>query len=168
MPWHEAYLTTRGARFQWCTAFTEIAENVFVTGEVPRRCLFESGDPRMKILRDGQWVPDPFLDDYSLILATPEGLVIVLGCAHAGLTNILEYAVSSTGRDRIRAVVGGTHLGFSSEDQLHKTIRAIQKYDIELLAVSHCTGQRPVTHLASRFGARFAFGHVGFTLPLPA
>ena len=165
MPWHEAYLTTRGARFRWCTTFTEIAENVFVTGEVPRRCPFEAGDPKMKVLKNGEWVPDPFLDDYSLVLKTPDGLVIVLGCAHAGLINILEYATATTGQDRIRAIVGGTHLGFSSEDQLRDTIRAIRKYDIELLAVSHCTGQRPVAHLASEFGARFAFGHVGFTLP---
>lgn len=164
MPWPEAYITTRGARFQWCTTFTEIAENVFVTGEVPRCTPFELGDPKMKVLKNGQWVIDPFLDDCSLVLKTRAGLVIVLGCAHSGLINILEYVTSRLGQSRIRAIVGGTHLGFLSNAQLHETILSVRKYDVELLAVSHCTGQRPVTHLASEFGERFAFGNVGFTL----
>jgi 7,8-dihydropterin-6-yl-methyl-4-(beta-D-ribofuranosyl)aminobenzene 5'-phosphate synthase len=91
--------------------------------------------------------------------------VILLGCAHAGLTNILDHAISKTGESRVHAIVGGTHLGFSSDDQLHETIRSLGRHEIELLAVSHCTGQRPVTRLAAEFGSKFAFAHVGFTIP---
>ncbi len=166
IPWREAYITSRGARFQWITTFTEIAPNVYVTGEVPRQSPFETGDPKFVIRRNGEWAPDPLLDDCSLVLKTSQGLVIVLGCAHSGLINILDHAVAKTGEDRIHAILGGTHLGFSAPAQLENTLAALKKYRIELLAPSHCTGQHPVARLAAEFGEKFAFGHVGFMLGL--
>lgn len=165
IPWREAYLTSRGARFQWRTEFCEIAEDIFLTGEVPRISPFEKGDPKMTIMRDGQEVQDPFLDDYSLAVKTPQGLVVLLGCAHAGLINILDHLIAKTGEDRIHAIVGGTHLGFLSDAHLDETIRSLKAYRVETLAASHCTGQRPVARLAAEFGTGFAFGHVGFVLP---
>jgi 7,8-dihydropterin-6-yl-methyl-4-(beta-D-ribofuranosyl)aminobenzene 5'-phosphate synthase len=168
IPWREAYLTTRGARFRWQKAFAEIAPNVYVTGEVPRRSPFETGDPKFVIKHDGNWAPDPFLDDYSLVLKTQVGLVVLLGCAHAGLINILDHAIAQTGEDRIYAILGGTHLGFSPEAQCEQTIKALGKYKVEVLAVSHCTGQRPIAQLAAAFGKGFAFGHVGFILGMMA
>lgn len=164
MPWPEAHLTTRGAQFEWCRDFMEIAPGVFVTGEVPRKTPFELGSPKLVVSRDGGWAPDPFLDDFSMILKTSKGLVIVLGCAHAGIVNVLNHAVDRTGENRIYAVLGGTHLGLSPEPQLNPSIQALGEFDIQVLAVSHCTGQGPAARLASAFGDRFAFGRVGFTL----
>lgn len=168
MPWREAYLTTRGARFQWHKSFTEIAHGIFVTGEVPRATDFEAGDPKFVIRKEGAWFPDPFLDDYSLVLKTSQGLVLLLGCAHAGLINILNHVIDETGDERIHAVLGGTHLGFSPDSQLEQTLAVLKSYRLKLVATSHCTGQRPIARLAAEFGERFAFGHVGFTLSLPA
>ncbi len=167
IPWREAYLTTRGARFRWQKDFSEIGPNVFVTGEIPRTTSFETGDPKFVIRRNGDWVPDPFLDDYSLVLKTPSGLVILLGCAHAGLINILNHAIAKTGEERIHAILGGTHLGFSPQPQLDSTIEALKRYQLRIIATSHCTGQAPIARLAAEFGKGFAFGHVGFVLAPP-
>jgi 7,8-dihydropterin-6-yl-methyl-4-(beta-D-ribofuranosyl)aminobenzene 5'-phosphate synthase len=164
VPWREAYLTTRGARFKWQSDFTEIAPNIYVSGEVPRRTVFEAGDPKFVVRRDGQWASDPFLDDYSLVIKTPKGLVVLLGCAHAGLINILDHAIAKTGEERIRGILGGTHLGFCPPSQLEETMKALGGYHVEHLATSHCTGQGPIARLAAEFGKRFAFGHVGFVL----
>ena len=49
MPWPQAYLTTRGAQFEWRRDFTEVAPGVFVTGEVPRKTLFELGSPKFVV-----------------------------------------------------------------------------------------------------------------------
>ncbi|MHC1724490.1 MAG: MBL fold metallo-hydrolase [Syntrophobacteraceae bacterium] len=166
VPWPRAYLTTRGAQFEWCRNFTEVAPNVFVTGEVPRKTLFELGSPKFVVAQDGDWTPDPFLDDYSMVLKTSRGLVVVLGCAHAGIINILNHAIDQTGERRIYAVLGGTHLGLSPEPQFDPTIQALKEFDIQMLAVSHCTGQAPVARLASEFGEKFAFGRVGFSLEI--
>lgn len=164
VPWTQTYLTTRGAKFEWVRDFVEIAPNVFLTGEVPRKTLFELGSPKFAVLGDAGWMQDPLLDDFSMVLKTAQGLVIVLGCAHSGVVNIINHAVDRTGENRIHAVIGGTHLGLSPEPQLDPTIRALKEFDIRILAVSHCTGQAPVARLASEFGERFAFGRVGFTL----
>jgi 7,8-dihydropterin-6-yl-methyl-4-(beta-D-ribofuranosyl)aminobenzene 5'-phosphate synthase len=164
MPWPQAYLTTRGAEFEWHREFSEIAPNVFVTGEVPRKTLFELGDPKMVVSGDGGWVQDPFLDDFSMIVKTSRGLVIVLGCAHAGIVNILNHAVDRTGERRIHAVLGGTHLGLTPSPQLDPTIQALKEFDIRIVANSHCTSQVPMARLASEFGDKFAFGRVGFAL----
>ncbi|SMC26617.1 7,8-dihydropterin-6-yl-methyl-4-(beta-D-ribofuranosyl)aminobenzene 5'-phosphate synthase [Desulfacinum hydrothermale DSM 13146] len=164
MPWKEAYLTTRGARFQWVEDFREIVPNVFVSGQVPRRTDFETGDPKF-VIRDGDgWTADPFRDDYSLVLKTPKGLVVILGCAHAGLINILEHVTRQCGEDRIYAVLGGTHLGFSPSEQLDKTLEELKRYQVQILAVSHCTGQAPIARLSAEFGPHFAFAPVGYTL----
>ncbi len=164
MPWPEAYLTTRGAHFESCLDFKEVAPGVFVTGEVPRKTLFELGSPKFVVARHGSWVPDPFVDDFSMVLKTSKGLVVVLGCAHAGVVNILNHAIERTGENRIYAILGGTHLGLSPQPQFDPTIQALKEFNIKMLAVSHCTGQGPVARLASEFGDRFAFGRVGFAL----
>lgn len=164
IPWREAYLTTRGARFTWQKNFAEIAPNVFVSGEVPRKTAFEVGDSKFVLRRGEEWVPDPFLDDYSLILKTPSGLVILLGCAHAGLINIIDHAIAHTGEERIFGILGGTHMGFCPESQLDRTIASLKKYKLEQLAISHCTGQGPAARLAAEFGEGFAFGCVGFVM----
>ena len=84
--------------------------------------------------------PDPLKDDSSLIIDSDKGLIVVLGCAHAGMINIIEYALEKMNRDKIHAIIGGTHLGFSSEEQFDETLKVIHKYKIDLLGVSHCTG----------------------------
>ncbi|MCL5405555.1 MAG: MBL fold metallo-hydrolase [Deltaproteobacteria bacterium] len=164
MPWPELYLTTRGATFDWRRDFTEIAPNVFITGEVPRKTLFELGSPKLVVSRNGSFVQDPFLDDFSLVLKTSRGLVVVLGCAHAGIVNILNHAIEKTGEKRVYAVLGGTHLGLSPEGQLNPSIEALKELNIQKLAVSHCTGQAAMARLAYEFGDGFAFGCVGFVL----
>jgi 7,8-dihydropterin-6-yl-methyl-4-(beta-D-ribofuranosyl)aminobenzene 5'-phosphate synthase len=164
IPWREAYVTSRGARFRWQESFAELAAGVFVSGEVPRRTSFETGDPKFVVRQDGQWVPDAFRDDYSLALDTPKGLVVLLGCAHAGLINILDHITTQTGKQRIYAVLGGTHLGFSPQTQLEHTIQELKRFQVERLAVSHCTGQGPVARLAVEFGKGFEFAPVGYVL----
>lgn len=165
IPWNESYMTTRGANFQFATDFSEVLPGAYVTGEVPRVTDFEKGDPKFSVKSNGKFVPDEFRDDYSLILKTSRGLIVILGCAHAGLINILKYATAQTGEDRVFAVLGGTHLGFSTQEQLDATITALKsEFAVEKLAVSHCTGQRPIARLASEFKEKFDFAPVSFTL----
>ncbi len=164
IPWHESYLTTRGARFQWIHEWSEISQNVYVTGYVPRKTSFETGDPKFLIKENSSFVPDPFNDDYSMVIDTPEGLIVILGCAHAGIINILNHIADHLGKRKIHTVLGGTHLDFSSPTQLEETIKALKDFDINTLAVSHCTGQKPATKMAKAFGEKFQFAPVGYQI----
>ncbi len=166
IPYRRAYLESLGANFRLESGLITVAPNIFLTGEIPRRNTFEKGDANMTaILPNGETMhPDPLKDDLSLIVDSPSGLILVLGCAHAGIINIIEYVLEQTGRDRIHAIVGGTHLGFSSEEQFEETLKVIDRYQIERIGVSHCTGLPRAAMLHARLGNKFFFGCVGATL----
>lgn len=170
IPFRRGHLESLGARFRLGTEMTDLGPDVFLTGEIPRRSPFEKGDPNMTaLLPDGGTVhPDPLKDDLSLIVDTPKGLVLVLGCAHAGMINIIEYALEKTGRDRIHAIVGGTHLGFAGDTQFEETVKAVERYAIDRVGVSHCTGLDRAAMLHARLGGRFFFGSVGTVLEVAA
>jgi len=166
IPYRRIYLESLGANFRLETGMITVGPGVFLTGEIPRRNTFEKGDSSMTaILPGGGSIhPDPLKDDLSLIVDSPAGLILVLGCAHAGMINIIEYVLEQTGRNRIHAIIGGTHLGFSSDEQFAETLKVIDHYQIERIGVSHCTGLPRAAMLHARLGDRFFFGSVGAIL----
>lgn len=166
IPYRRVYLESLGANFRLGKELIEVGHGVSLTGEIPRHNTFEKGDSKMTaILPDGSTIrPDPLKDDLSLIIDSSKGLILVLGCAHAGMINIIEYALAQTGRDHIHAIIGGTHLGFSSDEQFEETLKIIERYQIERIGVSHCTGLPKAAMLHAHLGERFFFGNVGVTL----
>jgi 7,8-dihydropterin-6-yl-methyl-4-(beta-D-ribofuranosyl)aminobenzene 5'-phosphate synthase len=158
------YLESLGGKFILEKNFREVTREMYLTGEVPRTTPFERGDPHLFAETHGELVSDPFLDDQSLVLEGPRGLVLVLGCAHSGMINILKHAVEKTGEDRVAAVIGGTHLDFASPQQVEDTITALKEYRVEKVGVSHCTGLKAASRLYSEFGEGFFFGRVGEVL----
>jgi len=165
IPFTRAELESSGATFDLSADFREIAPCMFMTGAVPRLTAFEQGDQGLYCDCSGQ-EPDTAPDDQSLLLETGKGLVVLLGCCHAGLVNTLEHIASQTGRRDIYAVVGGTHLGFCSREQLEKSIAAIRKFGIRKLAVSHCTGFAAAARLARELPREFQLAMVGYTLEI--
>ncbi len=164
IPHRREYLEQLGAQFSLEPGFREVAPGVFLTGEVPRETTFEKGDPNLLIPFSGSFTQDPVLDDQSMVISTPKGLVVLMGCAHSGMINTLRYARRRTGQERVRAVLGGTHLGFLSPEQLEESIRELIAMEPELVAVSHCTGLPAAARLMQSFGERFRFAHVGTSL----
>ncbi len=166
IPYRRVYLKSLGANFRLGNEMVTVGPGVFLTGEIPRHSTFEKGDSNMTaILPNGSTIhPDPLKDDLSLIVDSSEGLIIVFGCAHAGMINIIEYALAQTQRDHIHAIIGGTHLGFSSDEQFEETLKVIDRYQIERIGVSHCTGFPKAAMLHAQLGERFFFGNVGTVL----
>jgi 7,8-dihydropterin-6-yl-methyl-4-(beta-D-ribofuranosyl)aminobenzene 5'-phosphate synthase len=166
IPFNKTALEHQGAEFIYNREFSEIAPGIYLTGEVPRTNDYELGD-QGQVIKDrdtkGQdaYIKDPLLDDQSLIIRTEQGLMIILGCSHAGLINILNYAIKVTGEERIHTVIGGTHLGPVSGDQREKSIAALQDFQIERLGVSHCTGLMTSLQLEQIFKDRHIFCTVG-------
>ncbi len=103
-------------------------------------------------------------DDQSLVLETEKGLVLILGCCHAGLVNTVEHVAAMTGRRDIFAVIGGTHLGFCSQEQIAQTVTALRTLGVKKLAASHCTGFAASARLAREFPKEFQVAMVGYTL----
>lgn len=163
MPVERDELETAGAGFELSDQFRQIAPEIYLSGQVPRVTAFETGDRGLYCDCAGQ-ESDSTPDDQSLVLDTQKGLVVVLGCCHAGLVNTLEHIAQITGRRDIYAVIGGTHLGFCGQDQTEKTIATLRKLAVKKLAVAHCTGFAASARLSREMPQEFQLAMVGYTL----
>jgi len=150
-----------GAQFVFTSSLSEVEKGIYATGEIPRRTAFEKGDSRLLVSNNGNLVPDPLLDDQSLVLRTKQGLVVILGCAHAGLINTIEFVLDQLQKEKLYALIGGTHLGFLKEDQIDKTIAYLKNCDFSMIGASHCTGLRAAARLFQEFKDKFFFANVG-------
>jgi 7,8-dihydropterin-6-yl-methyl-4-(beta-D-ribofuranosyl)aminobenzene 5'-phosphate synthase len=156
-------LEAAGASFDFSKEFRAISPGIYLTGEVPRVTDFEAGDQGLYCDCTGQEL-DTTPDDQSLVLETEKGLVLVLGCCHAGLINTVEHVAYMTGRRDIFAVIGGTHLGFCGQEQIVRTVDLLRKSGIRKLAASHCTGFAASARLARELPKEFQVAMVGYTL----
>lgn len=163
IPHSRTILEEAGADFNLSAAFREIAPGISLTGEVPRATAFETGDQGLYCDCTGQDV-DSTPDDQSLILDTDKGLVVLMGCCHAGLINTLEHVAYTMGRRDVYAVIGGTHLGFCGQEQLEMTIRALKEWGIQKVAASHCTGFAVSARLSRELPKEFQMALVGYSL----
>ncbi|MDA3902217.1 MAG: MBL fold metallo-hydrolase [Desulfuromusa sp.] len=167
IPWAQAELEELGADFIFSAAPHIVAPELLLSGEVPRNSTVETGDPNLLSLSTlGEQVTDPLHDDLSLFINTDKGLVILLGCAHAGLLNIIDHAIKVTGEKKVHMVLGGTHLKFCSEEQMTATLDRLEELDVDLIGASHCTGLRGARMLAERFGERFFSASVGVRIDI--
>ena len=158
----QGYLESLGAHLRPVAAFTEIFPGIYLTGEVPKVTDFEPPDATMKVrAADGSWQQDELRDDLSLVVDTEKGLVIVLGCAHAGLINILTHVNAMLPDRPIHMVIGGTHLGFADQRQFDATVTALESFGVQRLGASHCTGLANCARLQHLFGERFFFAAAG-------
>jgi len=166
MPHTRDSLEALGADFVFNTAFSEVADGVFLTGEVPRESAFEKEDTRLVVEKDGKPVQDLLPDDQSLVIRTAKGLVVVLGCAHAGMINTLNHISRCLAGEKTHMVLGGTHMGFLNDEQVQKTIEALAPFSLERVGVSHCTGLAPAMKVMQAFGKRFFFANAGSVVTL--
>lgn len=127
---------------------TELIPGVFVVTQFPRKHADEMINPRFKILQDGEMLPDPYNDEILVAIDSPKGLVVVLGCSHPGMKNMLDAASESIRRP-IHAVLGGTHLVEANDQNLLKSLDYLNNGDLEFIGVSHCTGKVAMEKLAT-------------------
>jgi 7,8-dihydropterin-6-yl-methyl-4-(beta-D-ribofuranosyl)aminobenzene 5'-phosphate synthase len=142
---------------------TEVVPGVWTTGEIPRLNDFEdTGGPFF--LDETRCRADPLLDDQALYFLTPEGAVVVLGCAHAGVVNTLVQVARLSGGARIHAVIGGMHLEAASPQRMRRTIARLRELGVQRIAPLHCTGPRAVVALRNALGERCEFCATGSRL----
>lgn len=139
----------------------EIGKGLWISGEVPRINDFEKGDKNLYAIHDGGQVPDPLRDDMSLFAGTDKGLLVILGCAHSGIMNIIEHGKKISGMDRVFGIVGGTHLGLLGDSQREKTLEYLEMLEPDFIAPSHCTGLEVMSRLKVLYGKKMSFASVG-------
>jgi 7,8-dihydropterin-6-yl-methyl-4-(beta-D-ribofuranosyl)aminobenzene 5'-phosphate synthase len=150
-------------QLHWISQPMLLAPDIGITGPIPRRNDFEDTGGPFFLDADGQR-PDPIDDDQALWIKTPRGLVIVVGCSHAGLVNTLYYIREITGESSVAAIIGGFHLQNASEERLKETTAAL--HDLELVVPCHCTGETALSSLCASLGNRVKRGHAGLSVKI--
>lgn len=126
-----------------------ITDDIIFLGEIPRVTEFESKETYF--LKDDGTL-DYVWDDSGIVIKTEKGLVVISGCAHAGICNTIEYAKKITGIDRVYAVLGGFHLKDDGELTL-KTIEYLKDMKINHIKTSHCTSFPALVQFANGLGS---------------
>jgi 7,8-dihydropterin-6-yl-methyl-4-(beta-D-ribofuranosyl)aminobenzene 5'-phosphate synthase len=137
----------------------------WTTGYIPRESFERSGRPTKLLYREGNsFKPDDLEDDQAVVIHLQgKGLIVLSGCAHAGIVNTIEQARRISGVDRVHAVIGGFHLARSKEDEVEHTIDAIKGFNPEIVVPCHCTGFGPMCAFSQHMPDSFVAGVVGAT-----
>lgn len=134
-----AFLRENGITHSVCKDILPLSDHCWAVGGFPRTHPFET-IPERFVLREGEdWIPDHFEDEICLVVEEKGELVVIVGCSHPGILNILNR-VKQHFSQPIRAVAGGTHLVEADRDQIHMTLHAMKEMGIGLLAFNHCSG----------------------------
>jgi len=148
----------------------EVGPATIATGAIPRQVDFEmpstsitSPNALIQVV-DGHMGPDSVPDDQAMVVNVGEdGILVLVGCSHAGIVNTVRHAIDVSGRDRILGIFGGFHLGFpgTPESKTERTIEALQDMNVGMLCPMHCTGMQAMMQLRSAFPDRFLLNCTG-------
>jgi 7,8-dihydropterin-6-yl-methyl-4-(beta-D-ribofuranosyl)aminobenzene 5'-phosphate synthase len=101
-----------------------------------------------------------FIKEESLVLKTARGLVIITGCAHPGITNIVKKAKEQM-RSDVYLIIGGFHLCWMNVGQVNKVVEGIQTEGVHKVAPCHCSGDLARQRFKKAFGKDFILAGVG-------
>jgi len=161
----QARLQERMDRLHWVTAPMALGPGMGLTGPVPRRRAPLDPAPGFYLDPEGR-VPDPLEDDQALWIATGQGTVAVLGCAHAGVEDTLDRIRALAGPAPFRAILGGFHLAGVPETAFGPLLQALETERDAWVAPVHCTGPAAAQAIARVLGPRARRLQVGESLVL--
>ena len=172
VPFSVDYLSSLGAEFRPIEDPTELLPSLWISGPVPRETSYEIGDDRLVVPDEecdgcapkGPFCKDELLDDMAVYVRCSKGLVVLGGCAHSGIINMVNHGLKVTGSIKVHGILGGTHLGPTADPQQNATIAALEWFNPEFIASNHCTGFNVMAKLANAFGPKFIPAFCGIVI----
>jgi 7,8-dihydropterin-6-yl-methyl-4-(beta-D-ribofuranosyl)aminobenzene 5'-phosphate synthase len=162
-------LEAAGVRFVEHAAPVELAPGIWLTGPVPRVHPERNWSGVGRVRTPDGLVEDTIPEDQSLVFDTDRGLVLLVGCGHAGIVNTAEYARQRIRAAPLHAVVGGLHLFPLDDERLDWTADRLKEDGLQNLIGAHCTGLEALYRIRARIGlprGRAVVGAVGASLDL--
>jgi len=144
----------------WAVKPLTVTANIGITGPIARDTDFEDRGGPFFLDSQGQRVDD-IADDQALWIKSDKGLIVCVGCSHAGIVNTLAAVRRLSGSDAIGAVIGGFHLVGASARRIVQTLASLDAMAPATLAPCHCTGQDAMAALKRHCGPRIAPAHCG-------
>lgn len=102
--------------------------------------------------------------EQALVLETGEGLVVVTGCAHPGIVELVRRARTIDPDAPVALVMGGMHLREASDWQIDTVVSGLKALGVRKVAPSHCTGDRAIERFRQAYGAGFVRAGAGTKL----
>lgn len=140
-----------------------LTKNIIVFHGFQRKTEFETLNNHFYIKEGSKYIQDDFNDEIALGIRTEKGLVVIVGCSHVGIINILT-SITDKINIPIYAVIGGTHLVEADEMRMEQTLKAFMKLNIQMIAVSHCTGQEAIKYLQMNLENTFILNDTGHVI----
>ena len=139
-------------------------------GQIPRATTYETGAPDLCCEVDGREIADPLHDDTGLAFnVRGKGLVVLSGCAHAGIVNTVKHAQAVTGIADVHAVMGGFHLsGDDFESVVKPTTDDLKAFEPDWIVPTHCTGREVAMHIEKEMPGQFILNMSGTKLTFAA
>lgn len=160
-PFNEDYINEKNIDFKYIKEdITYINENIIIFSNLKRSNDFELSNKLFRIKKDENYILDNFSDEIVLAVKIEQGLMVILGCSHIGIVNILETIIKRTGMP-IYGVIGGSHLIEADEERLNKTIEFLKENNIKIIAMCHCTGEDAVEKIKNEFKDKFIYNNSG-------
>ena len=105
------------------------------------------------------------LREISLVLDTPKGPVVFVGCSHPGIEGIMASATAGNPGKPVVMVAGGLHLLQDSPEQVEKTLDVLaETYHVGTMAIGHCSGELAFLRVKQRWAERSRYAGLGETV----
>ncbi|SFR86426.1 MBL fold metallo-hydrolase [Anaeromicropila populeti] len=137
-----------------------LSEDIMLFHKFEKHTKYETLKDKFYIKSEEVFFPDLFLDEVVMGIKTDKGLVVIAGCSHVGIVNILKTIEKRTNMP-IYAVIGGTHLIDADAARINQTINDFKDMNIQVVAVSHCTGEVGTEMMKNAFQDKFILNNTG-------
>ncbi len=148
---------------------TEIVPGAYFTGNIERVTAYEKVPKTFLIKRGENLEPDTFPGEQGLFFKVKgKGLVVLSGCAHAGIVNTVRQAQKIAGTDRIQAIMGGFHLINAKPEIIRSTVTDIKAMKPDMIVPAHCTGFEAMVAFSQEMPSEFVMNTAGTKYTFPA
>lgn len=136
----ENYLRKNNINYEFIEDITEVDKDFYIVSDFERKYDFETIPTKFVKETENGIVPDDFSDEIALVFRTEKGLVVLVGCSHPGILNMLSK-ISKRFNEKIYGVFGGTHLVEANSSRVEKTVEIAKNMGVEILGLCHCSGE---------------------------
>jgi 7,8-dihydropterin-6-yl-methyl-4-(beta-D-ribofuranosyl)aminobenzene 5'-phosphate synthase len=147
-----AVAALNGLRCEYARTSVEVADGIWTTGEIPRRT--SDVHPNGLCIDEQGLQPDPLPDDMALVLRHRAGLVVLLGCAHAGVVDTLAWIEQLFPGEPLLGLAGGMHLDGAAPETIQVVVSTLRSSPVLFVAPGHCTGSAARQAVLASFGYR--------------
>ena len=161
-------------RFAFVDEFTEISPGVFIITEIEKSYPQPKGNRLLFSKQGKSWRLDPFEHELIFVIQEEDGLVVITGCSHRGILNMIQTVTKKFPGIPVKATIGGFHQILlpvfdtmaASRSEVEELGESLLQYPIEKIYTGHCTGQKAYRILKQVMGDRLHSLHTGSVIEI--